>query len=235
MTPSLQLRLVYQIICLSLSQKRRSTISRQNAVLRSSDNVDFHTHKLLLSLISPIFAPMFTLPQTSIEPKEGVTTEAGLPIIPLTEDSEVLGKLLTWCDPRCLIAMDEQVDIRIALQLVDKYDIDTVAIRAREALRRLSTSSVRQEPMSMYALACKHGFQDIALCTAKAALRLKLSEFPYVPQLKNVSGAAIYRLYDYHLACRLAVVPLVDNLGRRNDSRGSRTVLSITNIRLRTV
>lgn len=106
---------------------------------------------------------MFTLPQTSIEPKEGVTTEAGLLVIPLTEDSEVLGKLLTWCDPRCLIAMDEQVDIRIALQLVDKYDIDTVAIRAREALRRLSTSSVRQEPMSMYALACKHGFQDIAM------------------------------------------------------------------------
>lgn len=183
-----------------------------DVVLRSSDNVDFHVHKLLLSLVSPVFETMFTLPQTSIESNEGVSTKSGLPIITLAEDSEVLWKLLTWCDPRCVTAMDEQVDIQIALQLADKYDMSAITNRAMEALRRLSTSEVKQEPMGMYAIACKHGFQDIALSAAKAVLGLKMSEFPYVPQLRDASGAAIYRLYDYHFACRPVVLSAVDDL-----------------------
>lgn len=36
-------------------------------ILRSSDNVDFHVYKFLLSLVSPVFKSMFALPQISLE------------------------------------------------------------------------------------------------------------------------------------------------------------------------
>lgn len=191
-------------------------------VLRSSDNIDFHVHRLILSLVSPVFAAMFSLPQAKVEPNQDngegsgdeheVVTKAGLPVISLPENSQCLEKVLTWCDPRCVPSTDAPLDIQIVLHVADKYGMDPVMDRAKEALRMRATTYPEPETFSVYAIACQHGFEDIARTAATAMLRHKLSELPDVPELQDISGAVVYRLYRYHFACCRIVRQVISDL-----------------------
>ncbi|OJT03115.1 hypothetical protein TRAPUB_6303 [Trametes pubescens] len=46
-------------------RKASAPFDRDDAdlILRSSDNIDFHVHRIILTLASPVFAGMFTTPQ----------------------------------------------------------------------------------------------------------------------------------------------------------------------------
>lgn len=182
-------------------------------ILRSSDNVDFHVYKFLLSLVSPVFKSMFALPQISLEEGGDGTGSKSvngryLPVIPLAEGGEVLGKLLTWCDPRCVPASTAPLDIDIALRLADKYDMEAVANRSQATLRLNTVSHTAPESLSAYAIACTYGFEDIARAAAKGVLRQPVHEIPSVPELKSLSATALHNLYRYHFACSRAMSSL---------------------------
>ncbi|KAJ7750603.1 hypothetical protein B0H16DRAFT_1318583 [Mycena metata] len=49
-----------------------------DAILRSSDDLDFPVHRAVLSLASPFFRDMFSIPQPESEPK--------IPVIPRTSN-----------------------------------------------------------------------------------------------------------------------------------------------------
>jgi hypothetical protein len=51
-----------------------------DVILRSQDNVDFHTFKILLSLSSPLFNTMFSMPQAQHEGGDQEFKD-GLPVI----------------------------------------------------------------------------------------------------------------------------------------------------------
>src|SRR6266545_541746 len=89
-----------------------------DVVLRSSDNepVDFRTFKLLLSLSSPFFSEIFTLPQPQTPSVNGgpatspysdeyssfdpiTLTHRRIPVIQMTEDQDTLTLLLGLCTP----------------------------------------------------------------------------------------------------------------------------------------
>lgn len=59
-----------------------------DVVLRSSDGIDFRVHRIVLSLASPFFKEMFTLPQPTSEPE--------VPIIPMSESALLLDKALRF-------------------------------------------------------------------------------------------------------------------------------------------
>ncbi|KAG2352484.1 hypothetical protein BDR07DRAFT_1498182 [Suillus spraguei] len=59
-------------------------------ILRSADGVDFYHFKLILSLVSPIFGDMFTLPQNA--------SELAVPVL-VTEPSTILHPLLLLSYP----------------------------------------------------------------------------------------------------------------------------------------
>ncbi|KAI0698249.1 hypothetical protein BC835DRAFT_1466668 [Cytidiella melzeri] len=50
-----------------------------DVVFRTSDHVDFHVHKLILSIASPFFTGMFSLPQPSS------TLSINIEAIPITK------------------------------------------------------------------------------------------------------------------------------------------------------
>ena len=65
-----------------------------NLIIRSSDSVDFQVHKSVLAMVSPIFREMLSLPQ----PSDGESV-GGLPVVELSEDSDLLNSLVSLLYP----------------------------------------------------------------------------------------------------------------------------------------
>jgi hypothetical protein len=65
-----------------------------NLIIRSSDHVDFRVHKPVLSMASPVFKNRLCLPQ----PSDSETAD-GLPVVKLSESSELLNSLVTMLYP----------------------------------------------------------------------------------------------------------------------------------------
>ena len=69
-------------------------VSDANIIIRSSDLVDFRVHKSVLAMTSPFFKDMLCLPQ----PSDSKTFD-GLPVVDLSEDSELLNSLVSILYP----------------------------------------------------------------------------------------------------------------------------------------
>ena len=65
-------------------------ISDGNIIIRSSDLIDFRVHKSVLAMMSPFFKDLLSLPQPS-----NSETADGLPVVRLSEDSELLNSLVS--------------------------------------------------------------------------------------------------------------------------------------------
>jgi hypothetical protein len=65
-----------------------------NLIIRSSDLVDFQVHKAVLALASPFFKDLLSLPQ----PSDSESID-GLPVVHLSEDSELLNSLVSILYP----------------------------------------------------------------------------------------------------------------------------------------
>ena len=65
-----------------------------NFIIRSSDNVDFRVHKSVLAMASPFFKDLLSLPQ----PSDGESVD-GLPVVQLSENSELLNSLVSMLYP----------------------------------------------------------------------------------------------------------------------------------------
>ena len=72
-----------------------------NFIIRSSDNVNFRVHKSVLALASPFFKDLLSLPQ----PSDGETFD-GLPIVQLSETSELLSSLVSMFYPVPMVMPD---------------------------------------------------------------------------------------------------------------------------------
>ena len=69
-------------------------VPEANLILRSSDVVDFRVHKPLLAMASPFFKDLLSLPQ----PSDSETVD-GLPMVQLSESSELLNSLVSILYP----------------------------------------------------------------------------------------------------------------------------------------
>ena len=78
----------------AISPLEPSDLSDANFVIRSSDLVDFHVHKIVLAVASPFFKDLLSLPQPSHGESVG-----GLPVALLPEDSELLSTLVSMLYP----------------------------------------------------------------------------------------------------------------------------------------
>jgi hypothetical protein len=65
-----------------------------NLIIRSSDLVDFRVHKPVLATASPFFKDLLSLPQ----PSDSESVD-GLPVVRLSEDSELLNTLVSMLYP----------------------------------------------------------------------------------------------------------------------------------------
>ncbi|KAF8334638.1 uncharacterized protein EI90DRAFT_2847515, partial [Cantharellus anzutake] len=76
-----------------------------DVILRSTDGVEFRVHKYILSISSPFFSSMFTLPQTSGETQT----------IEIAEDAKTLDALLRFIYPTSGLRRIENLEEGISI------------------------------------------------------------------------------------------------------------------------
>lgn len=179
-------------------------------VLVSCDRTIFRTHRCILRAVSPFFRDMLSLPQP-----EPHSTSPDNSLISMAEDSPTINLLLKFCYPRTLCpepSLSDPRDLRRALTLARKFDIDVIREAAERALERLASSS----PESAYALAYAYELPKAVRAAARATLRMA-SPFKYTtgtpeaPELASLSAVALVQLFRYHDAVVATMKELADS------------------------
>ncbi|KAJ7162676.1 hypothetical protein C8R43DRAFT_305516 [Mycena crocata] len=167
-----------------------------DVILRSSDGADFHLHRTILSLVSPVFRDMFTLPQPE--------SDAAVPVVGVQEGSAVLDRALRFFYPGAQTVIPTLAELREIIQiLISKYDMECIIPSAQHHLERHAGA----EPLAVYAVAIGHGWKDLALVAAKESLKLPIREIHIeAPALAlgDLSAIAYHNLLHFHYRCAVA-------------------------------
>ncbi|KAH9941543.1 hypothetical protein B0H21DRAFT_545041 [Amylocystis lapponica] len=168
-------------------------------ILRSSDRVDFHVHKFLLSKASTFFRDMFTLPLTSTSHLRE-SSQASLPVMDLAEPSSTLDLLLRILYPGLAPPSMDVDNAQVLFEASQKYAMHGVRERVGQML---STSRfLDTQPLRVYALACAYGFPHVARAAARSSLRTPIfSRTAYVDEFRCMTGGAYHHLVQYHHRC----------------------------------
>jgi len=172
-----------------------------NVILRSSDLKELHVHKLILTLASPVFGYMFSLPQTTEPPSE-------IPTIDVPESSGILRLFLQYLYPRSPPKVSDLKMWEALYTTADKYIAEAVMDSLRDMLihRFLETS-----PLRVYALASYWGFKEIAKIACTKTLMIDIfKDFPE-EDAELMGGGACKRLCLLHFNRREAIRGVVAN------------------------
>ncbi|KAF7354756.1 hypothetical protein MSAN_01389700 [Mycena sanguinolenta] len=178
-----------------------------DVILRSSDQVDFHVHKALLAFCSLVFRNMFSFPAPVSE--EGDAVKDGKPVVPLTEPSKTLEKLLILCYPRLSGDGFRDLDgMYGAYEAADKYQISGGQKQLEKML--VKPRFLENHPHRVFAIACHYRLENIAKAAAMATLKLpRYVPHLSVPEFNFISGQQLRQLEDFHFQCSQALVQVV--------------------------
>ncbi len=165
---------------------------RADLILRSSDSVNFHVFKVILSLASSVFADMFTLPS----PPASQNSSDEPPVVPLPEDAETLDLALRHCYPIRSPEVVKLRDARILLEFARKYQVDLL----EPSLTRFLTDTIERDPVGVYALAAAYECRDIAGKALRSSLTLPVYLL-HSPELQYSTTEQYQALVHYHTLC----------------------------------
>ncbi|KAI0264228.1 hypothetical protein BC834DRAFT_276533 [Gloeopeniophorella convolvens] len=177
-------------------------------VLRSSNLVDFRVHKLLLSLASPFFRTMFSLPQTAPNSQE---KQADIPVICVSEDSNSLNGLLSLIYPLPLSVPDSYEAVLKLLAAAEKYEMESAIINIRSQVLAGDFPNIDpKQPFHAYALASRLHLELEARRAAFLTLNQPMTFSDLGATLRCFDGAALYELARYRAECRNAVLTCLE-------------------------
>ncbi|KAI1790311.1 hypothetical protein LXA43DRAFT_519538 [Ganoderma leucocontextum] len=156
-------------------------------VICSSDQVTFRLHRIILSLASDFFKDMLSLPQPGNEPHL-----SELPMINVTEPSDVLERLFRLCYPVDDPVLGTLHELCSTLEAALKYQMAEAIKITKRKLRSFASS----EPLRAYAIACRFDLEAEAEAAAKEVLS-QHAQGEYVVELEEISIGAYHRLLSY--------------------------------------
>ncbi|KAK2462754.1 hypothetical protein APHAL10511_005272 [Amanita phalloides] len=169
-----------------------------DAILRSSDLVDFYILKALVLLASP-----------TLGTKKSAKSEGGLPVFECDEDSETLHQLLLFIYPHGRLYQIDRLDTFHKLsKAAQKYKM--AAAEERLKLLLLASSVPVDEPLRVFAIAVTLRWGDVAKSAAINTLNEPLDDMAYVEELKQITGADLYWLVQYRFQCVDAACEVVE-------------------------
>ncbi|KAF9785069.1 hypothetical protein BJ322DRAFT_1123953 [Thelephora terrestris] len=119
---------------------------------------EFRVHKIILSLASPVFKDMFSIPQ----PDSSTTlAESAIPIIDVDDTPSDLELLLRMIYPFGFPPMPTLDAISCAFILLDKYEMQSGLLQTLKSLL-VSPEFLKNDPIRVYSIACRWKLQEEA-------------------------------------------------------------------------
>jgi hypothetical protein len=197
-----------------------TNVVNADTILQPSDFKEgLQVHRGILSIASPVFADMFTLPQSVDNgATESVTR---LPRVVLTEARSIIEALLCFIYPVPNPAVRSLHDLVPLLDAARKYEIAIVMVELRKHL--ISPQLLTPESsLRVYAIADRFDLEDERQAASRASLSVDLLNAPLSDDLKHITGYAYHRLLVLHRRRAQSAVALVKgktvpNAGRCNN------------------
>ena len=162
--------------------------SDTDVVLRASGGKEFHAHKFILSLASPTFKDMFSVPQPP------PTESSQLPIVDVDDPPEALEIFLQIIYPNRNPLINNIETLVSILHLADKYNAE--AIRDVHAYY-LPPMYSNLPPVQMYAILCACGRERDAGAAARRVSFASLETLDSNPLLQFITTAQYQRLVSF--------------------------------------
>ena len=165
------------------------TTSDGDVILRAGTDPDskhaFRVHKFILSLASPVFKDMFTLPQPPDQ-----SEEHQLPVVDVSDPPKSLDMLLRLIYPG--VEPPEIPDIptlTALLSAADKYNITSIYPTLRGALETFSS----RYPFRAYVVACRFGFPEEARAAARVGTTKSIISEGIDEEVQHISSIDVLR------------------------------------------
>jgi len=161
--------------------------SDADIILRASGGKEFHAHKLVLSLASPVFRDMFSVPQ----PLEGPSQT---PIIDVDDPTEALEMFLQIIYPIPNPPIKDAETLVSLLRLADKYDAKAALDSHKDYL---PSTCIIPPPIHMYAIFCACGREKEAEAAARRVSFASLAYLNSSPLLRFMTVEHYQRLVEF--------------------------------------
>jgi len=171
------------------------TYANAEVIVRSSDSVDLKLHKCILSVASPFFNTLFSLPQPPDEPSVTMTPpneESALPVVDVTEDARTLCALFRLVYPIADPDLSVLSQLALVLGAAKKYQLEQAFLNSQKQMLVFAES----EPIRSYMLGCFYKNTRIAQAAARASRRLP-TVVEFVGEMDGVVASDYYRLLAY--------------------------------------
>ncbi|EGN92891.1 hypothetical protein SERLA73DRAFT_163832 [Serpula lacrymans var. lacrymans S7.3] len=185
-----------------------------DVILRSGDGQEYKAHKYLLSLASPVFSTMFTLPQGSESPSSPSNRD-GLPVVDMLGDNgKVLQRLLEMCNPTYLHeekpvkTLDEWKEV---FAMAQKFEMKGVGYY----LRRNPGWFAEKEPLRVVSLAVQSKNAAIARKAASSCLAVPFKDWKVFPEMESITGGDLQGLHNYYIKCGESAAAIVKTCDER--------------------
>lgn len=169
------------------------TAKDADVILRASRNDaprEFRIHKIILSIASPVFRDMFTIPQPTPQTSP---EEPSIPIIDVDDTPEDLELFLRMIYPFGFATLTSLEAISRALIISDKYQVHGDSLQPIRSLL-VSQEFLRHDPIRVYSLACAWKFEKEADIAAPHTSTLDILASVSAEDIQRMSGPEYHRI-----------------------------------------
>jgi hypothetical protein len=165
----------------------------------------FRVHSFTLKTTSGWFRTMFSLPQQG--------TPSPPIMIHLDEDVQILESLLRMVCGLPIIRPDSYDTVDALLYATEKYDMPGPTSIIRHLIM---TPPLTEEPLRLYAVACRYGWTEEAKIASEGTLKYNLHDPEHRSSLLRLGTEAILNLFELHrsrregLRARLNQFPFIE-------------------------
>ena len=163
-----------------------------DVVIRAAGTLDFRVHKTILSLVSPFFKDMFTLPQPPSD------APGKLPHVDVQEPTETWENILRTIYPMPHPVIDDLDDLQSLFFAARVYDIQIIFDIHKKALE--NSEFIAEDPLRLFTIAYACGLEAQATYVARNAELLEVTGHPNPTGLRGLTFGAYSRLVSFLVA-----------------------------------